>query len=321
MTPAISPAAALVITAGSPPPPASQGTTFGDIFNDAVPTGSAAEAVIESATQNVLANDARVVGVSVSRPDIAVFTASIADAVLPDGDVSDAKSDEPAEDSNVVTTQLAEVAPNLSAAVLIAAIAKAVAPRPGTAAQAGDDARITAKSQTALAQIAVAMPMADDMPDIATATASAPVAAFQPVHSPAVTTPDVRQLYVTPDKQWIDTLRREIVSSSARDNHLQFTLKPEHLGRLDIVLTTQDGKVDIQFDASTSAAAQILATEKQQLIADLRQAGVKVGQFEMTNGQDGARQQQRHRQDAQTPDPHPTPNRNMLSKQKRGRFA
>ena len=336
MTPAISPANALIIAPGSAPHSATQGETFRDIFN-------------ESAPQISPMADLRTSDVAASFCGLAIAAPDVANPALDCEDKSEATSDEPMGHNNILT-QLGEVAPALSVAQVIAAVAKAVTPKPETMTQTEDDASqpkgraaaaltyggaeqrqwfsklsqnvakdapLAPKNQTPPAQIALDVPVLDIMPDIATAA----VSISQPAHPLAAAPPDLRQLHVTPDSQWIETLRSEIVSSSARDNHLQFTLKPEHLGRLDIVLTTQDGTVDIRFDASTSAAIQILATQQAQLIDDLRQAGVNVGQFEMTNSQNGARQQQRHRHDAQTSDPQPPPNRNTRSNQKRGRFA
>lgn len=352
MTPAISPAAFLVATPVSGPRVAPHGETFQDIFNDVVPPAGGVDAAPEPAPQsapavNVHSADASFTGLAMPTPDAA-------NPVLASEDKSEAQSDEPIDGSNVVMTQVAQVAPHLSVPQVIAAVAKAIAPQTEATAQTDDsptqptsslvaapasgrteqrqwfskvtqkadsDVAVASKSQIPPAPVVGDMPMPDAAPDIATTTAPAPVGIFQPVHAPAAAAPDLRQLYLTPDNQWIDTLRNEIVSSSARDNQLQFTLKPEHLGKLDIMLTTQDGKVDIRFDASTLAAAQILATEQVQLIEDLRQAGVKVGQFEMTNREDGARQQQRQHQDAQPSDLQPTPNRNTLSNEKRGRFA
>lgn len=340
MTPAISPANALIIASGSAPHSATQGETFRDIFNESAPQISPM-ADLPSADAA-----AAFCGLATAAPDGA-------NPALAPEDKSDATSDEPTGDGNVLMTQFTQIAPALSVAQIIAAVAKAFAPQPETIKQTDDDASqpvgraaaaltpggteqrqwfsklsqnvvntapLAPKSQTPPAQVATDVSMLDIMPDIATAAAPASASALPPAHPLAAAAPDVRQLYVTPDSQWIDRLRSEIVSSSARDNHLQFTLKPEHLGRLDIMLTTQDGKVDIRFDASTSAVIQILATQQAQLIDDLRQAGVTVGQFEMTNSQNGARQQQ-HRHDAQTSDPQPTQNRNTLSNKKRGRFA
>lgn len=151
---------------------------------------------------------------------------------------------------------------------------------------------------------------------------AAPVTHVAPTSMASATpTTDLRQLYLASDGQWIDTLRNEIVSNATRDNQLQFTLKPEHLGRLDIALVCADGQVDIRMDASTPAAANIIASGHTQLVEELRNAGVKVGQFDMTNGQNGARHQQPQQQHTSANEIQPTPNRPADSKEIRGRFA
>jgi len=344
VTPAILPTAAVTTAPSSATRATQPSETFRDILNEMVPADGANEAATESASQDSPATDARAFDTAIPRPDLATLTALVPDAALPAGEISEAKWEEPSEQSDLTATQPAEILPDISVAQLIAFVTKAAedeAPQPiGSATavrtsgrseqgqwfstqsqQAAIDVPPAAKNQITLAQLADDIPMVDATSDITTAGAPVPVRAFQPVTSPATAVPDMRPLYLTPDNQWIDRLRSEIVSSAARDNELQFTLKPEHLGRLHIALTTQDGKVDIRLDASTSAAAQILATEQVRLIEDLRHAGVRVGQFEMTNSQNGAHQQQRHRQDAPTSDPQPTPNRNTLAPEKRGRFA
>lgn len=352
MIPAISSAAALSAAHGSGQPVASQGETFQDIFNNAAPLDDAVDALDGPATRAVPTNSLgdiaeSFLGLAKPAPDAA--NPALASAIQ-----SEPTSDETVDDSNVLMTQVPQLTPEMSVPQVTAVVAKAITPQTETAKQtdnstpqptggtiaalttgrteqrqrlsalsqkAANDVPLVPKKETRAALVAADVPTLDAAPDVAVTPAPASTSTFQPSPSVAVSTPDVRQLYLTPDNQWIDTLRHEIVSSAARDNQLQFTLKPEHLGKLDIILTTQDGKVDIRFDTSTSAAAHILAIEQAQLIEDLRQAGVKVGQFEMTNSQDGARQQQRQQQDTETSDPQPTPKPNTLSNEMRGRFA
>lgn len=354
MTPAISSAAALIAPTGSAPRVTAAGATFLDILNDTVPSADAIDAAMETAPQGVPATDMRAVDTGASFSGLALPTSSVANPALASADKSEAQSEEPLKDSNARVMQVAQVSPELSVPHVIAAVAKAIAPQTETTKQTDDstpqptgrtiaaltigraeqrqrlsalsqkaaiDVPLVPKNETWAALVAADVPTPDSAPHVAAVQVPASISTFQPSPSVTVSTPDIRQIYLTPDNQWIDTLRNEIVSSAARDNQLQFTLKPEHLGKLDIILTTLDGKVDIRFDASTAAAAQILATKQVQLIEDLRQAGVKVGQFEMTNSQDGARQHQRQQQDTQPSDPQPTPKPNTLSNKMRGRFA
>jgi hypothetical protein len=150
---------------------------------------------------------------------------------------------------------------------------------------------------------------------------AAPTATF--TAEPSVPTPvaDLRQLIVTQDREWITTLARDIVSNAARDNRLQFTLVPEHLGQLDVALTSDNGKIDVRLDASTAAAAQIISADQARLIEDLRQSGLKLGQFEMSNRQNGNGQQKAPtpaHQDAETIS---TPMQPKASPKALGRFA
>lgn len=174
--------------------------------------------------------------------------------------------------------------------------------------------------------ISAAVPKADSAFAAMTADANAMMSpsittiAANVTPSPTPTN-ELRQLYLASDGQWIDTLRNEIVNNATRDNQLQFTLKPEQLGKLDIALICTDGQVDIRMDASTAAAAQIIAADHAHLVEELRNAGVKVGQFDMTSGQNGARQQQRPQQDVPANDIHPTTTRPADSKVVQGRFA
>lgn len=128
-------------------------------------------------------------------------------------------------------------------------------------------------------------------------------------------------LHLSQDGEWIGALSREIVGNAARDNQLQFRLMPELLGQLDVALTTVDGQVDIRLETST-AAAQIIAADQARLIEDLRNAGLKLGQFEMTNSQNGNRQQQRQpAHGGQTAEDNSNQPRTPASPKARGRFA
>ena len=150
------------------------------------------------------------------------------------------------------------------------------------------------------------------------AAPSAPLTPDLSVSTPVV---HLKQLVVAQDREWIAMLTQDIVSNAARDNHLKFTLIPEHLGQLDVALTTDNGKVDVRLEASTAAAAQIISADQYRLIEDLRQSGLKLGQFEMSNRQNGNGQQKAptpERQNAETTSPIMQP---KASAKARGRFA
>ena len=141
--------------------------------------------------------------------------------------------------------------------------------------------------------------------------------------APRTDTPiaELRQLVITADGEWIDALARDIVSHAASDNQLTFTLVPEHLGQLDVAVTTDNGKVDILLETSTQAAAQAISAEQARLIEDLRHAGLKLGQFDMSNRQNGNGQQQAPRPDSQHTDNNSTPAQASASSKAQGRFA
>ena len=132
---------------------------------------------------------------------------------------------------------------------------------------------------------------------------------------------ELRQLVIAADGEWVGALARDIVQHAARDNQLTFTLVPEHLGQLDVAMTTDNGKVDIRLETSSHAAAQAIAAEQARLIEDLRHAGLKLGQFDMSNRQNRNGQQQAPRPDSQHTDNDSTPARTKASSKAQGRFA
>lgn len=149
-------------------------------------------------------------------------------------------------------------------------------------------------------------------------SASAPSTAIPAAVPSAV---DMRQLILDQDREWIGALSRDIASHSSRDNHLQFTLMPESLGQLDVTLTTGKGQVDVRLDASTAAAAQIIIADQARLIEDLRNAGLKLGQFEMTNRQNSNGQQRQHTPDHPSTESTPITTQPVAQSKALGRFA
>ena len=93
------------------------------------------------------------------------------------------------------------------------------------------------------------------------------------------------ELNLIDDPVWIDLLARDIAASTASDGTLNFRLLPERLGHLDIALTHHDGALDIIMQTSTDTATGMIVAEQPRLIEELRQAGMKVGNLEMTTGQ------------------------------------
>lgn len=132
---------------------------------------------------------------------------------------------------------------------------------------------------------------------------------------------ELRQLVVSQDREWIGALSRDIVNNAARDNQLQFTLIPEHLGQLDVALTTDNGKIDVRLETSTAAAAQMISADQARLIEDLRQSGLRLGQFEMSHRENNNGQQKAPPPERQTTDSLSTPTQPAASSQAQGRFA
>jgi flagellar hook-length control protein FliK len=139
-----------------------------------------------------------------------------------------------------------------------------------------------------------------------------------PAAAPDVAATQMPQLNLLEDTAWIDTLARDITASSADHGKLSFRLMPEFLGTLDISLTRNADSVDIQMQAATELAARLIAAEQPRLIEELRQTGMRTGDFQMTTGQQG----NSPRQQNPSPAPSQTP---QLTKQptttRNGRFA
>ena len=132
---------------------------------------------------------------------------------------------------------------------------------------------------------------------------------------------ELRQLALNQDREWIGALSRDIVSNAARDNHLQFTLIPENLGQLDVALTNDNGQINVRLETSSAAAAQIISADQARLIEDLRQSGLKLGQFEMSSRHNGNGQHRPPAPERQNTDTLSNPTQPTAYAQTRGRFA
>jgi flagellar hook-length control protein FliK len=150
------------------------------------------------------------------------------------------------------------------------------------------------------------------------ATATALTTVAQPASTPIA---ELRQLVLTQDGEWIGALARDIVGSAGRDNQLQFRLMPENLGQLDVALSIDNGHVDIRLETSSNAAAQIISADQARLIDDLRNAGLKLGQFDMSNRQNGNGQQRPTTPERQNLETISTSTQSAASSRAAGRFA
>lgn len=118
-------------------------------------------------------------------------------------------------------------------------------------------------------------------------SAPPPVAAPTTLNAPLFATPDsftTHQLDLARDTQWIDQLTREIVSVAGQDGKLRFSLAPDGLGHLEVMVETQQDGVKIQFQTSTENAAKIFAAEQPKLLEELRQSGVRVANSDLMAG-------------------------------------
>ena len=131
----------------------------------------------------------------------------------------------------------------------------------------------------------------------------------------------VQTLDMMQDALWLDNLARDITASAATDGKLQFRLLPEFLGKLDIALTHKDDRVDIAMQASTEAAARIISGDQPRLIEELRQSGVKVGNFEMFSGQQNGAPKQHNQQPASPPPAAATESKPQRQRNRDSRFA
>jgi flagellar hook-length control protein FliK len=142
---------------------------------------------------------------------------------------------------------------------------------------------------------------------------------------PAGHTADLSQLNLVEDAGWIDMLACDIAKCAAGDGRLNFRLLPERLGQLDIVVNHSKGHVDIIMQASTDVAASIIVADQLRLIEELRQSGLRVGNFEMTSGQHGGFSRQQYASPSGAPDALPrhfvTPQRPREPQKRSDRFA
>jgi flagellar hook-length control protein FliK len=328
-------------TPGTPAAAPAPSGTFQDILNDCAtgtPETPAAQGDDEIST--VPAEDASPVS-NVAPRDGGLFTQMV-DANCETGlrgtDVLDSDLSQATAAPATTTTQgvVALVLSKVAEASQPKATSAATSPNPMRASISVTDSKSIANIGKAMAareaiQADQVEALSDNVQDpagssnvfeIAQITAPAPAplpASFRSDPAPLV---EYTPLHLSQDGEWIGALSREIVGNAARDNQLQFRLMPELLGQLDVALTTVDGQVDIRLETSTAAAAQIIAADQARLIEDLRNAGLKLGQFEMTNSQNGNRQPQRQpAHDGQTAEDNSNQPRTPASPKARGRFA
>ena len=100
-----------------------------------------------------------------------------------------------------------------------------------------------------------------------------------------------RQLDLARDSRWLDALARDIVAVADAPDRLSFRLSPPQLGQLDVDLSSSDSGLSVRMNASTDAAAQIVAAAQPRLIDELKSQGVRVAEAQVSTGGGGSQGQ------------------------------
>ncbi len=121
----------------------------------------------------------------------------------------------------------------------------------------------------------------------------------RPPSQPITTTPPTdplrfvvdRQLDLARDSRWLDALARDIVAVAEAPDRLSFRLSPPQLGQLDVDLSSSDGGLSVRMNASTEAAAHIVAAAQPRLIDELKSQGVRVAEAHVSTSGGGSQGQ------------------------------
>ena len=105
-----------------------------------------------------------------------------------------------------------------------------------------------------------------------------------------------RQLDLARDSRWLDALARDIVAVADAPDRLSFRLSPPQLGQLDVDLSSSDSGLSVRMNASTEAAAQIVAAAQPRLIDELKSQGVRVAEAQVSTRSGGQSQGQGQQQ-------------------------
>lgn len=100
-----------------------------------------------------------------------------------------------------------------------------------------------------------------------------------------------RQLDLARDSRWLDALARDIVAVADAPDRLSFRLSPPQLGQLDVDLSSSDSGLSVRMNASTEAAAHIVAAAQPRLIDELKSQGVRVAEAHVSTGGGGSQGQ------------------------------
>lgn len=155
---------------------------------------------------------------------------------------------------------------------------------------AGDTAGASAIDFASLLSPAASTPAPADARTAAIEISTAPAAPADPVR---------RELDLARGDLWLDQLTKDIVAMADRPDRLSFKLQPEHLGPLDIDVTSAANGISIRMNTQNEEARSAIAAAQPRLVDDIRAQGIRVADAQVFSG--NADQQRSH----QSPDPRP----------------
>ena len=93
-----------------------------------------------------------------------------------------------------------------------------------------------------------------------------------------------RQLDVSAEGEWLDSLARDIARTAGEGGTLRFKLNPENLGTLRVEITPHANGSAVRLTADTDAARSIIADAQPRLVAEARANGVRIAETHVDLG-------------------------------------
>jgi flagellar hook-length control protein FliK len=93
-----------------------------------------------------------------------------------------------------------------------------------------------------------------------------------------------RQLDVSAEGEWLDSLAKDIARTAGEGGTLRFKLNPENLGSLRVEITSQANGSAIRLTADTDAARALIADAQTKLVAEARANGVRISETHVDLG-------------------------------------
>jgi hypothetical protein len=85
-----------------------------------------------------------------------------------------------------------------------------------------------------------------------------------------------RQLDMTADTMWLQSLARDIAETASGSGRLCFTLVPKTLGRLDVAVQQDAAGLSVRMTTTHDAARDALTAAQPRIVEEIRAAGVRV---------------------------------------------